>query len=58
MKLKVTIKFNANFVQMILKYTLSLAMSIFWKELLTLGYLFIIIKNVGFPFFVNFFFQN
>ena len=29
MELKVTIKFSANFLQMILKYTLSLAMSVF-----------------------------
>ena len=58
MELKVTIKFSINFLQMILKYTLSLAMSFFLKELATSGYFFIIIKNVGSPFFVKFFFQN
>ena len=30
--MKIIIKFNDNFLSMILKYTLSLAMSVIWKS--------------------------
>ena len=43
MKLKITIKFSVNFFKMVIKYTLSLAMT-FLKELLTSRYLFIITR--------------
>ena len=43
MELKITIKFSVNFFKMVIKYTLSLAMT-FLKELLTSRYLFIITR--------------
>ena len=58
-ELKITVKFNVNFLSMVLKCTLYLAMCVFFfKKAIDFTIYFYYNENVGSPFFVKFSFQN
>ena len=56
-KARIIIKFNVNFLLMVPKYTISLAMSFIWK-CHQLYYIFYYNKNVSSPFFVKLSFKT